>query len=50
MSVTAVALAWLRAQNAVGAPIASARVVDQLPSLIESFDLELTLGELEQLA
>ncbi len=31
VSVTAVALAWLRAQNAVGAPIASARVVDQLP-------------------
>jgi aryl-alcohol dehydrogenase-like predicted oxidoreductase len=50
VSVTAVALAWLRSQTAVGAPIASARTVEQLPSLVESFDLALTLDELQQLA
>jgi aryl-alcohol dehydrogenase-like predicted oxidoreductase len=49
VSVTAVALAWARQQTGVGAPIASARTVDQLDALIESFGLTLTPGELEQL-
>lgn len=48
-SVTAVSLAWLRAQPAVAAPIASARTVDQLGSLIESFDLLLSSNELQAL-
>ena len=50
VSVTAVVLAWLRQQTGIGAPIASARTTDQLDDLIQSFDLALTLAELEQLA
>jgi len=50
VSVTAVALAWLRQQNGIGAPIASARTAGQLDGLIESFTLALTLAELDQLA
>jgi aryl-alcohol dehydrogenase-like predicted oxidoreductase len=50
VSVTAVALAWLRQQTGIGAPIASARTVDQLDDLIQSFTLSLTLAELELLA
>jgi len=50
VSVSAVALAWLRQQPAVGAPIASARTVDQMPSLVESFELELTLEDLSRLS
>jgi aryl-alcohol dehydrogenase-like predicted oxidoreductase len=50
VSVTAVALAWLRQQTGIGAPIASARTADQLDGLIESFTLALTLAELDQLA
>ena len=49
VSVTAGALAWLRQQTGVGAPIASARTLEQLDSLIESFSLSLTLDELDQL-
>lgn len=49
-SIAAVALAWLRQQPAVGAPIASARTVEQLPDLVESFTLELTADELEVLS
>lgn len=45
-SVAAVALAWLRQQPTVGAPIASARTIEQLPQLVESFDLELSAEEL----
>ncbi len=45
----AVALAWLRQQPAVIAPIASARVIDQLPDLLESFGLELDDAELDAL-
>ena len=48
-SVASVALAWLAAQPTVVAPIASARTVDQLPDLLASVDLELTLSELEAL-
>jgi aryl-alcohol dehydrogenase-like predicted oxidoreductase len=50
VSVTSVALAWLRQQTGVGAPIASARTPEQLDHLIESFDLTLTLDELQTLA
>lgn len=38
-SVAAIALAWLRAQRVVGAPIASARTVDQLGPLFEEVQL-----------
>lgn len=48
-SVTAVALAWLRQQPTIGAPIASARSVEQLAALVESFELVLTPEELAQL-
>jgi aryl-alcohol dehydrogenase-like predicted oxidoreductase len=50
VSVTAVGLAWLRQQTGIGAPIASARTVEQLDHLIESFELKLTLAELDLLA
>lgn len=50
VSVTAVSLAWLRQQTAVGAPIASARTVEQLPHLVESFGLVLTSEDLARLA
>lgn len=46
VSVAAVALAWLRQQPTVGAPIASARTIEQLPQLVQSFDLELSAEEL----
>jgi aryl-alcohol dehydrogenase-like predicted oxidoreductase len=49
VSMTSVAIAWVRQQAGVGAPIASARTVDQLDALIESFRLSLTLAELDQL-
>lgn len=39
VSVAAVALAWLRAQPTVGAPIASARTVEQIPALFETVTL-----------
>ena len=48
-SVTAVSLAWLRQQDAVGAPIASARTVEQVAPLVESFELVLTAEELARL-
>jgi aryl-alcohol dehydrogenase-like predicted oxidoreductase len=47
-SVTAVALAWLRAQPCVAAPIASARTVDQLDPLFEQ--VTLTADELGRLS
>ena len=37
--VASIALAWLRAQTVVGAPIASARTVDQVPALLHVVDL-----------
>jgi aryl-alcohol dehydrogenase-like predicted oxidoreductase len=49
-SVASVALAWLAAQPTVVAPIASARSLDQLPDLIASVSLQLTLAELDALA
>lgn len=48
--VAAVALAWLRQQPTVAAPIASARTVEQLPALVQSFRLELGDEELARLA
>jgi aryl-alcohol dehydrogenase-like predicted oxidoreductase len=46
----AVALAWLRQQPSVGAPIASARTTEQLPALVESFTLELSDEDLARLS
>ena len=45
----AVAVAWLRAQPTVLAPIASARTVDQLAPLLDSVQLQLTDAELAHL-
>jgi len=49
VSVTAVSLAWLRAQDVVGAPIASARTPEQLTALLESASLELSADEVSAL-
>ncbi|CAN5518575.1 aldo/keto reductase [soil metagenome] len=49
VSVGSVALAWLRAQPTVVAPIASARTVDQVPDLLTSATLELTAAEIQSL-
>jgi aryl-alcohol dehydrogenase-like predicted oxidoreductase len=48
-SVAAVALAWLAAQPAVAAPIASARTPEQLAELLPMADLELDHSELARL-
>ncbi|NQX13186.1 aldo/keto reductase [Microbacteriaceae bacterium VKM Ac-2855] len=48
--VATVALAWLRSQPGVAAPIASARTVEQLPALLASATLELSSDELERLS
>ncbi|MBS1882635.1 MAG: aldo/keto reductase [Actinobacteria bacterium] len=45
----AVALAWLRAQPTVLAPIASARTVEQLGPLLDSVQLQLAEDEIAQL-
>ncbi len=50
VSVAAVALAWLRAQPGVGAPIASARTEAQLAPLLEASRLALRARELEALS
>ncbi|WP_338684206.1 aldo/keto reductase [Streptomyces acidiscabies] len=47
--VATVALAWLAAQPTVAAPIASARVVEQLPALLAVGELELTEAEVGRL-
>jgi len=47
--VAAVALAWLRAQPAIAAPIASARTVEQVAPLAAALTLELTPAELAAL-
>ena len=49
-SVAAVALAWLREQPTVVAPIASARNAEQLEPLLASMHLELDAHELEALS
>ena len=48
--VSAVSLAWLRAQPTVAAPLASARTVEQLEALVASFTLELTDADVERLS
>jgi aryl-alcohol dehydrogenase-like predicted oxidoreductase len=48
-TVVAVALAWLRAQPRVVAPIASARNTDQLEQILPAATLELAAAEVEQL-
>ena len=48
-SLPAIALAWLRVQPGIAAPIASARTVEQLGPLIESTRLELTDEQLARL-
>ena len=48
--VASVALAWLRCQPTVVAPIASARNLDQLVDLLASADLQLTSDELAALS
>jgi aryl-alcohol dehydrogenase-like predicted oxidoreductase len=47
--VASVALAWLRQQPTVVAPIASARTVEQVPALLAAADLELSPDELASL-
>ena len=49
VQIATVALAWLREQPAVSAPIASARNVEQLPALLASTSLELGADEIERL-
>jgi aryl-alcohol dehydrogenase (NADP+) len=44
-----VALAWLRAQPRVIAPIASARNTEQLEQILPAATLELSPSEIEQL-
>lgn len=48
-SVTTVALAWLRAQPGIAAPIASARSTEQLPDLIAAATLELSGAQVQAL-
>jgi aryl-alcohol dehydrogenase-like predicted oxidoreductase len=48
-TVAAVALAWLRAQPRVVAPIASARTTEQLEQILPGATLELTPAELDRL-
>jgi aryl-alcohol dehydrogenase-like predicted oxidoreductase len=49
VEVSSVALAWLRAQPTIVAPIASASRVEQVPALLASTTLELTPEELATL-
>jgi aryl-alcohol dehydrogenase-like predicted oxidoreductase len=46
VSVATVALAWLRSQPTIVAPIASARSIEQLPDLLMSATLELSAEEI----
>jgi aryl-alcohol dehydrogenase-like predicted oxidoreductase len=47
VSLSAVALAWLRAQPSVSVPIASARTVEQVKEIVQV--VELSVGEVEKL-
>ena len=49
VAVASVSLAWLRHQPTVVAPIASARSVEQLPDLLASATLDLSVEELARL-
>jgi aryl-alcohol dehydrogenase-like predicted oxidoreductase len=46
VAVASVSLAWLRSRPGVVAPIASARVVEQLPALLAGAELSLTTDEI----
>jgi aryl-alcohol dehydrogenase (NADP+) len=50
VTVAAVALAWLRAQPRVVAPIASARTTEQLAQILPAATLELTPAAVERLS
>jgi len=50
VSVTAVALAWLKAQPHVGAPIASARTAEQVADLLQAAEVRLDAQHLELLS
>jgi aryl-alcohol dehydrogenase-like predicted oxidoreductase len=49
VSLTTISLAWLAAQPTIATPIASARVVSQLPDLMAMASVTLTESELRQL-
>lgn len=49
VSLTTISLAWLAAQPTIATPIASARVVSQLPDLLAMADVTLTAEELRLL-
>ncbi|MCI1643270.1 MAG: aldo/keto reductase [Bifidobacterium crudilactis] len=49
VSIATVSLAWLRHQPQIAAPIASARIPEQLPALLESTKLSLSEEELTKL-
>ncbi|MDD7929085.1 aldo/keto reductase [Microbacterium thalli] len=49
VSIAATALAWLRAQPTVVAPIASASRLDQVPALLDGGRVELTADEVAEL-
>ena len=49
-TVAAVALAWLRAQPTVAAPIASARTTEQLGEILPAATLDLSPAELDRLS
>ena len=49
-AIATIALAWLAAQPTVVAPIASARIPEQLPPLLRSTELHLTKEELARLS
>ena len=49
VAVASVSLAWLRTRPNVVAPLASARTVEQLPTLMESATLELAPAEIAEL-
>ena len=49
VAAATVALAWLRAQPTVVAPIASARTTEQLPDLLSVSHVQLSDGELRKL-
>lgn len=49
VEIATVTLAWTRQQPTVVAPIASARVPEQLNALLASVDLTLSASDLEQL-
>ncbi|OZG48713.1 aldo/keto reductase [Bombiscardovia coagulans] len=49
VAIATVALAWLKSRPQVSAPIASARIPDQLPALLDAAQLDLNAEELKAL-